>query len=114
MGTPAYADVVDDVLKARQLAERKLADALPRRWSHVEAVAAKAERVAAVVNEAERPILVAAAWLHDVGYAPGIAATGLHALDGARWLRAQGVDARLVSLVANHSCATYEADERGL
>jgi hypothetical protein len=32
-----------------------------------------------------RPALPeAAAWLHDIGYAPGLAVTGLHALDGAR------------------------------
>ena len=28
-----------------------------------------------------------AAWLHDVGYAPSLVETGLHALDGARFLR---------------------------
>jgi hypothetical protein len=32
---------------------------------------------------------VAAAWLHDIGYAPAIAesGTGFHPLDGARYLR---------------------------
>ncbi|HEX3192303.1 MAG TPA: hypothetical protein VHS30_21235 [Streptosporangiaceae bacterium] len=29
----------------------------------------------------------AAAWLRDIGYTPGLAVTGLHALDGARYLR---------------------------
>ena len=32
-------------------------------------------------------MLEAAAWLPDIGYAPGLAVTGLHALDGARYLR---------------------------
>jgi HD domain len=59
--------------------------------------------------------LEAAAWLHDIGYAPGLAVTGLHALDGARYLRdAQHADAMLCRLVAHHSCAIIEARERGL
>jgi hypothetical protein len=36
---------------------------------------------------ADTDLLEAAAWLHDIGYAPGLAVTGLHALDGARYLR---------------------------
>ncbi len=57
----------------------------------------------------------AAAWLHDIGYAPGLAVTGLHALDGARYLRdVQHADALLCRLVAHHSCAIIEAGERGL
>ncbi len=59
-------------------------------------------------------MLIAAAWLHDVGYAPGVAASGFHPLDGARALRRLGVDPRVVALVAHHSCALVEADERGL
>jgi len=39
-------------------------------------------------------LLEAAAWLHDIGYTPGLAAAGLHSLDGARYLRdAQHADA---------------------
>ena len=57
----------------------------------------------------------AAAWLHDTGYAPGLAVTGLHALDGARYLRdAQHAGAMLCRLVAHHSYAIVEAGERGL
>ncbi len=41
--------------------------------------------------------------------------TGLHALDGARYLRdAQHADAMLCRLVAHHSYAVIEAEERGL
>ena len=41
--------------------------------------------------------------------------TGLHALDGARYLRdAQHADAMLCRLVAHHSYAIIEAGERGL
>jgi hypothetical protein len=46
---------------------------------------------------------------------PGLAVTGLHQLDGARYLRdAQRADALLCRLVAHHSCAIIEAGERGL
>jgi putative nucleotidyltransferase with HDIG domain len=105
---------VDLVARARDAAEKALAEPLPRRWRHVKAVAAKAERVAAVLPDRERTALIAAAWLHDIGYAPDVAATGLHALDGARWLRDHGWAPEIAQLVGNHSCATYEADERGL
>ncbi len=41
--------------------------------------------------------------------------TGLHALDGARYLRdAQQANATLCRLVAHHSYATVEVGERGL
>ena len=46
----------------------------------------------------------AAAWLHDIGYAPDLTDTDLHQLDGARYLRdAQHADAMLCRLVAHHS-----------
>ncbi len=96
------------------LAEQRLAGELPRRWKHVQAVAAKAERISPVLDEDDRASLVAAAWLHDIGYVSDLAQTGFHPLDGARWLRLQGFDPRVTALVAHHSCALIEADERGL
>ncbi len=59
-------------------------------------------------------MLIAAAWLHDIGYAPDISDTGFHPLDGARFLEREGAPKRIVDLVANHSCARFEADERDL
>lgn len=53
-------------------------------------------------------------YLGNVGYAPDLVVTGFHPLDGARWTRDQGMDARLARLVAHHSCARYEARVRGL
>ena len=97
---------------ASDVAAAKLASSLPRRWTHVRAVARKADSVRRVTREPET--LVAAAWLHDVGYAPDIVDTGLHSLDGARWLLREGWVAEIAGLVANHSCALYEAQERGL
>jgi putative nucleotidyltransferase with HDIG domain len=62
----------------------------------------------------DRRVLIVAAWLHDLGYAPTILRTGSHALDGAQFLEASGVDRRVVCLVAHHSAASFEAEERGL
>ncbi|MEV6488562.1 HD domain-containing protein [Actinoplanes sp. NPDC051633] len=105
---------MSDIVTAAELAAQKLATALPRRWLHVQAVGTKAAWLGAVVEPADASLLVSAAWLHDIGYAPDIVDTGLHALDGARWLVRHGWDNRLAGLVANHSCALYEAAERGL
>jgi hypothetical protein len=70
-----------------------------------------------VVGEAldrdDAELLVAAAYMHDVGYVPELAQTGLHALDGARFVRSAGHE-RLAGLVAYHSGAGAEAGERDL
>lgn len=85
---------------------------LGRRWLHVQAVV---ERVEALVGaDGGRQTVVAAAWLHDVGYSPLIRHTGFHPLDGARYLRDEGWPDRVVELVAHHSGARFEAAERGL
>ena len=99
---------------AQELARALLQEPLPRRWAHVQGVADRARSLAAVLG-ADADLLEAAAWLHDIGYAPNLATTGLHQLDGARYLRdAQHADALLCRLVAHHSCAIVEAGERGL
>lgn len=100
------------VAEAERLARSKLAAPLPRRWRHVQSVAARARLVAERLSLPED--LVAAAWLHDIGYAPELVDTGLHPLDGARYLRRIDVDERIVSLVAYHSYALMEAEVRGL
>lgn len=98
--------------EARELARSLLAEAMPRRWTHVQGVADEADSVSASLSLPD--VLVSAAWLHDIGYEPKIAATGFHPLDGARYLRRVGVDERIVRLVAYHSCALLEATVRGL
>src|SRR5689334_22470016 len=99
---------------AEHLARSLLQDSLPRRWAHVKGVAARARRLAPALGT-DAGLLEAAAWLHDIGYAPSLVATGFHPLDGARYLRdAQHADAMLCRLVAYHSCAIIEAGERGL
>ena len=71
---------------AEDLAQALLQEPLPRRWAHVQGVAARARSLAPVLG-ADADLLQAAAWLHDIGYAPALSLTGLHALDGARYLR---------------------------
>jgi HD domain len=83
------------------------------RWTHVQEVAAQAHQMSAVLAPEDRPYLVAAAWLHDVDYAPPLNKLGFHPVDGARYVRQQGQE-RLASLVAYHSGARFEAEERGL
>jgi len=99
---------------AAELARKLLEVPLPRRWAHVQGVAAQARSLAPILGD-DADLLEAAAWLHDIGYSPELADTGFHPLDGARYLRDnQHADATLCSLVANHSCAIIEAEERGL
>jgi len=76
-------------------------------------VAKKAGQLGAVTGS-DADTLMAAAWLHDVGYAAALAEEGFHPLDGARWLRRIGYDPRVTARVAHHSCAAIEAELRGL
>lgn len=98
---------------AKALAEHFVAP-LGRRWAHVQAVAAAADRVASAVPAESRTALLCAAWLHDIGYSPEIGHTRFHPLDGARYLRDEGWPEAIVCLVAHHSGARFEAAERRL
>jgi len=51
---------------AEHLAQVLLQEPLPRRWAHVQGVAARARGLAAVLG-ADADLLEAAAWLHDIG-----------------------------------------------
>jgi hypothetical protein len=92
-------------------AERLLAP-LGDRWKHVRAVGECASEVGAILDQEDRRYLVAAAYLHDIGYAPSLQRTGLHQLDGARHVRTLGAE-RLARLVAHHSEARFEIRLRG-
>lgn len=107
MGTVSFVD--DAAALARGLLEP-----LGRRWQHVQAVAARSESLGAALPQPDQQTLLAAAWLHDIGYAPAIGHTKFHPLDGGRHLRAEGWSERIVNLVAHHSGARFEAAERGL
>ncbi len=92
---------------------RRLLSPLGRRWRHAEAVASQARDLATGLAPEDWEVLVAAAYLHDIGYAPEVAVTGFHPLDGARHLRALGHH-RLAGLVAHHTGARHEARLRRL
>ena len=118
MNVPARLTSVDfmqtTAAQAEGLARTLLAGSLPRRWSHVHGVAARARTLKPSLGP-DADLIEAAAWLHDIGYLPELARTGLHGLDGARYLRdVQHAEPLLCRLVAHHSYAVIEAEERGL
>ncbi|MFI7067065.1 HD domain-containing protein [Kribbella sp. NPDC050124] len=99
---------------ARDIARDLLEQELPRRWVHTRGVAARARSLADMFGE-EGDLIQVAAWLHDIGYARSVALTGFHSLDGARYLRAlPEVPEVVCQLVAHHTGAAIEADERGM
>ena len=103
---------MDLVAWAADEAEHRLSP-LGSRWAHTQGVVARAQVLARRVPQSEREALIAAAYLHDIGYADDVRETGFHPLDGALWLRAHGHD-RLASLVAHHTGAWFEAEARGM
>ena len=98
--------------RARVLAESCLGD-MGDRWLHVQAVGRSAERLHERGYDVSNAVIVSA-WLHDIGYSGTVARTGFHPLDGAEWLRQQDAPEGVVALVAHHSGAQFEAEERGL
>ncbi|WP_404434216.1 HD domain-containing protein [Microbacterium lacus] len=103
----------DFVTRARSLAARHLSSS-PRRWAHVQGVAATAEIVAPVLHAEHSDEIVAACWLHDVGYAPDVAKTGFHPVDGATFAEGEGMPSLVVSLIAFHTGSVFEAQQREL
>jgi hypothetical protein len=99
---------------AAEIARDLLEGPLPRRWAHTQGVAAQAQKIAPLLGR-DADVVEAAAWVHDIGYAPDLVSTGFHPLDGARYLRdAWRASPQLCGLVANHTGALIEAEERGL
>src|SRR5271166_5911945 len=95
--------------RAQRVAEARL-EPLATRLAHVRGVAAAAERLVSRIDPLEADSVIAGAWLHDVGYAPSLCATGFHPVDGAVFVRAENFP----PLVAYHTGAVFEARERGL
>lgn len=104
---------VPQVMQARVAAQTNLAG-LPFRLAHVRGVAAAADALRGHFDLAIGNCLVAAAWLHAIGYVPSVRVTGFHPVDGAMFVRREGFDELVVSLVAFHSGAPAEARERGI
>jgi len=101
------------VMRARALAADLLAadgDLL----EHSARAAHHAARLARTIPGSSADDVTAAAWLHDIGYAPTIQRTGFHPLDGALYLMAHQWPERVVRLVAHHSLAALEAPFYGV
>jgi hypothetical protein len=104
--------MADTVAWATNEATRRLAQ-LGRRLTHVLAVAERAHTIGPPTVGDASATLVTAALLHDIGYAPELATTGFHPLDGARFRRTAGLP-HVAVLVAHHTGARREAALRGL
>jgi hypothetical protein len=98
---------------AVSFAEELIAPTLPERWAHDLAVIAKARRFAAGLGEEDADALIAAAALHDVGFAPAAIDCAFQPLDGARHLAGAGVPMRICALIANCVSARVEGRLRG-
>ena len=86
-GGPAYGEGMHLSEWAEGQA-RSLLEPLGRRWRHAKAVADAASTLAFGLPEEDADVLMAAAYLHDVGYAPELVRSGFHPLDGAQHLLA--------------------------
>jgi HD superfamily phosphodiesterase len=112
MDSMASPDGAESLLWAEGTSWRLL-EPSGRRWRHTLGVVDRARAAAEALAPEDAAVLLAAAYLHDVGYAPTMARTGLHPLDAARFVRDCGHQ-RLAGLVAHHGSADAEAVERGL
>jgi hypothetical protein len=99
--------------RARALAADVLRDC-PDVYEHSSRAARRASELAQRVATSRTAEVVAAAWLHDIGYAAPLARTGFHPLDGALFLMAEDWPERIVRLVAHHSLASLEAPFYGV
>ncbi|MGV0744408.1 HD domain-containing protein [Mycolicibacterium sp. XJ870] len=99
--------------KARELATHMMRE-YPDRLSHLTGVAARCEALSATVGPSEIDALIAAGWLHDIGYLPWLRRSGFHPLDGALHLRDEGWPEPICALVAHHSGSRFVARVRGL
>jgi len=86
---------------------------LGRRRTHSRAVGQRAAAIGPTVVGDQAATLALAATLHDIGYAPELATTGFHPLDGARFVRDEGYP-DIAVLVAHHTGARNEAKLRGI
>lgn len=101
---------------AEEKAREYLASSLPHRWQHTHAVATKAADLAkkAGLSNKDSALLLSAAWLHNIGYAPTTPRLyGFPPLDGAELVASWG-EPELAALVGWHGLAAEEAILAGL
>jgi hypothetical protein len=101
------------VSAAAELASRLL-EPTPERLRHTRGVAGQAQFLSTALDSELGTTLVAAAWLHDIGYARRLRETGFHPIDGARYLQRSGWPPEIYDLVAHHSGARFLAAAIGL
>lgn len=94
--------------RAQDLATAILADDQAL-LGHSQTAAEQAARACARLGCRDTDVVVAATWLHDIGYAHTLRSTGFHPMDGALALMKDDWPDRVISLVAHHSQATMEA-----
>jgi hypothetical protein len=93
---------------------RRLLHGLPDRAAHSVLAGLQAQRVRRTVPVEDADLLVSAALLHDIGYAPALRHTGFHPIDGGNFLLRLGAPTRLAALVAHHSESHLLAAAHGL
>jgi hypothetical protein len=108
--TPSMSPLVRDALT---LAHRLLTDD-QKRLAHLRGAGLIAGMAAGALRVDQPETVVAAALLHDIGYAPAITRTGFHPLDGALFLVQEGWPDPVVFLVAHHSHAAVLAPYYGV
>ena len=108
-----YTKPADLLADAAHLAA-ELLDADPHRFRHTVGVAARASFLTAAVEREDAATLIAAAWLHDIGYAGPLRQTGFHPIDGALYLDRLGWPTEISALVAHHSGSRFLAAALGL
>ncbi|MFF0818334.1 HD domain-containing protein [Rhodococcus sp. NPDC003318] len=104
--TPAASS---SIVTAAESLTHRLLDENRGRLHHCAGVAARARALTPTVAPDEGEILVAAAWLHDIGYSTRVRESGFHPLDGARYLRRHHWPALVCDLVAHHSGSRFVA-----
>ncbi len=102
----------DEPRRAEELARSLLAEALPRRWAHTQGVARRVRELAPLLGS-DTDLVETAAWLHDIGYSPGLVDTGLHSLDGARFLRYGAISERLDTRTVNEDATRKDSGCHG-
>ena len=110
MTMPSMSPLVRD---AQTLAHTLLAE-YPCRLDHVGGAAMIAGMAAGALRVEHADTVIAAAWLHDIGYAAAVARTGFHPLDGALFLAREGWPDPVVFMVAHHSHAAVLAPYYGV
>ncbi len=114
LGAKACRQAMTNAGRAEMTAATCSKDLCPAAGRTPRGVVATTQALSGILGD-DADLLITAAWLHDIGYSPALAATGFHPLDGARYLRdAEHGSERVCRLAAHHSCAINEAAERGL